>query len=124
LCRPSVSVMHCGCFGASTLLLNTSLFAAGPIMNTVHALNNDSFNTGPYRSMRSRSHCSVVLLRITWSRPRLYLITGSPSEPGGSFAQNGFLVLVIKYTATSVSKATRRATKMEGVRAAPPNQSS
>jgi hypothetical protein len=40
-----------------------SLFAAGPVTNTVGAPNSDSFNTGPYRSTRSRSHRSPELLR-------------------------------------------------------------
>jgi hypothetical protein len=105
--QPRISVMHRGCFGASALLPSTSLFAAGPVTNTVRAPNSDRFDTAPYRSIRSRSHRSTVLLRIARSRPRLCPITGRPSEPGRSFAENGFLVLVTKYTSTSVSKGAR-----------------
>jgi len=94
--RPRISGRHRGCFGASASRPNTSLFAAGPVTNTVDAPNSDSLDTGPYRPTQSRSHRSPVLLRIARSRPRLCPITGRPSDPGGSFAGNGFLVLVVK----------------------------
>ncbi|GJN32485.1 hypothetical protein PR202_gb20999 [Eleusine coracana subsp. coracana] len=60
-----------GCRIASALLKKTNLFAAGPVTSTVGVPNNESFDTGPYRSTRSWIHRSAVLLRMARRKPRL-----------------------------------------------------
>jgi hypothetical protein len=97
LFSPSIRCTDRGCCVDSALLKKVNLLAAGPARSTVGVPNSDSFETGPYLSIRSRIHRLLPSPRMARSRARLWPITGRPREPGGRLGGHGFLALVRRW---------------------------
>ncbi|KAM3223822.1 hypothetical protein ACQJBY_057289 [Aegilops geniculata] len=112
LFSPSIRCTDRGCLVESALLKNRNLLAAGPARSTVGVPNSDSFDTGPYLSIRSCTHrLPPSPPRMARRRPRLWPITGRPREPGGRLPGRVFLALVRRWTAMDEA-ATTSATTM------------